>query len=164
MFSNFSDVIAAINDLRDRGSIQDYAIAGAFALSVWDEVSTTFDLDVLVLLPAGNPGLIDLAPIYEWAEERGYPAVAEHIQISGVPVQFLPAPDPLAEEAIAHARTVPVQGSSVKVVSPEYLSALWLQPPANTPRRKARVAQMRESGVVDETLLADLMARYNLSW
>ena len=131
---------------------------------MWDEGDTTFDLDVLVLLPASGGLLVDLRSIYEWAVERGYKTEAEHIEISGVPVQFLPAPDPLAEEAIREAKTIESNGLSMRVVGPEYLSALWLQPPANNARRKARVVQMRESGVLNETLLADLMARYNLSW
>ena len=131
---------------------------------MWDEVVATFDVDVLVLVPATGGLLVDLGPIYEWAAERGYEVEAEHIKISEIPVQFLPAPTPLAEEAIQNANVVEMDGSPVRVVAPEYLSALWLQPPANTARRKARVAQMRESGVVNEAVLAELMTRYNLSW
>lgn len=54
MFPRLSDVIAAINDLKERGVIKDYAVAGAFALSVWDEVRATFDLDVLILPPTSD--------------------------------------------------------------------------------------------------------------
>ena len=55
MFPKLVDVIAAINDLKERGLIQDYAISGAIAQLFWDEAVVTFDLDVLVLLgPMAN--------------------------------------------------------------------------------------------------------------
>lgn len=163
MFPSLADVIAAIEDLRDRGAITAYAIAGAFALSLWDEVDTTFDLDVLVLLAPGRGDLVDLAPIYEWARERGYAVEAEHIVISGVPVQFMPAPDELAAAAVREARVIDGNGTRLHVVAPEYLAAMWLQPGANTARRKARIEQMRESGSLDQARLQALVERYNLS-
>jgi hypothetical protein len=163
MFPRLVEVIQAIEELKSLGLITDYAIAGAFALTVWDEASTTFDLDVLVLLNPTMDGLIvDMQPFYTWAAERGYEVVHEHIRISDVPVQLLPAaPDALSIEAVQEARTVPMMGMPVRVVSPEYLAALWLQPPANSAKRKARVEQMRESGVLNEAALAGILARYN---
>jgi hypothetical protein len=164
MFPRVGDVVRAIDDLKSRGIIRDYAIGGAFALSLWDEVGATFDIDVLVLIPGQGGLLVDLSPFYEWAAERGYEAEAEHIKISGIYVQLMPAPDALAEEAVQNADTLEVAGLPTKVITPPYLSALWLQPPANSATRKARISQMREAGVLDEAALNDLMARYNLSW
>lgn len=162
MFPKFADVIAAIEDLKQRGLIQDYAISGAMAQIFWDEAIPTFDLDVLVLMDPIENTLMPLQRIYEWANERGYVANAEHITISDIPVQFVPAPDPLSEEAVRNAKVLDFKGQPVRVVSPEYLIALWLQPPANTFRRRERVAKLRESVPLDVELLADLKARYNL--
>jgi hypothetical protein len=164
MFHTFSDVIAAINDLKERGFIQDYAIFGAIAQMFWDEAIATWDLDVLVLPGTVENVLAPRGPIHTWATERGYVEQAAHIVISGVPVQFLPAPDTLAEEAVNAAAVKELNGVPMKVVRPEYLIALWLQPPANTHGRKERAAKLRESAPLDEALLADLMARYHLSW
>ncbi len=164
MFPKFADVIAAIEDLKERGLIQDYALFGAVAQAFWDEAIPTFDLDVLVLF-GGQPGLlIDMAPLYDWARQRGYQAQAEHIIISEIPVQFVPAPDALHEEAIQSASVLDFDGIPVRVVRPEYLIATWLQPPANQSHRKERAARLRQSGQVDEELLGTLMERYNLSW
>jgi hypothetical protein len=162
MFPKFSDVIAAIQDLKQQGLINDYAISGAMAQLFWDEAIPTFDLDVLVLLGPVSSVLAPLSQIYEWAKERGYESRAEHIVISDFPVQFLPAPDGLSVEAVKNAKTVDVDSVLVRVVRPEYLITLWLQPPANTPRRRERAAKLSESVQLDADLLADLKARYNL--
>jgi hypothetical protein len=162
MFPKLAEVIAAIADLKERGHIHDYAISGAIAQLFWDEAVVTFDLDVLVLLGPVQNTLDPLRAIYEWAAERGYDSRAEHIIISDFPVQFLPAPDPLSEEAVRHAAVVDSGGVPMRVVRPEYLIALWLRPgPASTSRRKERAAKLGESVELDAALMADLKARYN---
>jgi hypothetical protein len=162
MFPKLADVIAAINDLKQMGLIQDYAISGAMAQLFWDEAVVTFDLDVLVLLGPVASMLDPLREIYEWAEERGYPNRAEHILISDFPVQFLPAPDPLSEDAVTNAAEVEAAGVAIRVVRPEYLIAMWLVPgPASTFRRRERAAKLRESVHLHADLLADLKVRYN---
>ena len=162
MFPKLAEVIAAIEDLKERGLIQDYAISGAIAQLFWDEAVVTFDLDVLVLLGPVENVLDPLRGIYEWAAERGYETRAEHIMISDFPVQFLPAPDAVSEEAVRNAATVDSGGVPMRVVRPEYLIALWLRPgPARTIRRRERAAKLRESVELDATLMADLEARYN---
>ena len=164
MFPRFSEVISALDELKELGLVQDYAIAGAFAMSVWDEVTTTFDVDVLVLAEAVKGQLVvDMKPFYDWAAERGYEVAYEHIRISEVPVQIVPTPDALSEEAVANAEIVEIMGKPVKVITPEYLAALWLMPGgASTGKRKARIEQMRESGALDEAALAGIRTRYNL--
>jgi hypothetical protein len=162
MFPKLAEVIAAIADLRNRGLIEEYAISGAIAQLFWDEAVVTFDLDVLVRLGPVESLLNPLRQIYEWAEERGYSSRAEHIVISDIPVQFLPAPDALSEEAVKNASAVEIEGVSVRVVRPEYLIAMWLVPgSASTFRRRERAAKLRESVQLDASLLADLKARYN---
>ena len=47
----FAAALRAINDLKNDGVIEEYAIAGAMALVFWTEPVPTFDLDVFVLLP-----------------------------------------------------------------------------------------------------------------
>lgn len=162
MFPRLADVIAAINELKASGLVTDYAIGGAMAQVFWDEAIPTFDIDVMVLLPDDGALLTSLEPIYEWARERRYEERSEHIIISGIPVQFLPAPDPLSVEAIRGAKTLEYAGLPMRVVSPEYLIAIWSKPPANTARRKERVAKMREALKLDETLLSDIMERHGL--
>ena len=162
--NSFSDVIRSLNDLRDEGIVREYAIAGAMALIFWTEPTSTFDLDVLILPDGPEQTIVSLEPIYDWAAKHGHRVESEHVLISGVPVQFLPAHNELANEAIKTASSLDYEGVPVRVVRPEYLIALALDPPAKTARRKERAAALVESAPIDPKLLKDIMERYNLSW
>ena len=160
----FSAALRAINDLKNDGVIEEYAIAGAIALVFWTEPVVTYDLDVLVFLPEENRPIVTLGPIYEWAARRGYGSETEHVLIEGVPVQFLPSHDELADEAIETARTLDYEGVPIRVVRPEYLVALYLEPSARTPKRRERAAALTESGALDRDLLNEILTRFNLKF
>ncbi len=164
MFPRFKDVLAAFAELKRQGIVRDYAVFGAIAQMFWDEAVATFDVDVLVLLDAPPGSLVDVGPLYDWARRNGYREEGSHIFISDIPVQFVPAPNLLHEEAVERAATLDVDGVPVRVVRPEYLIATWLQPPANNSVRKERALRLREAAVVDQTLLDDILAKHALSW
>jgi hypothetical protein len=159
---SFADALRVLNDMKQDGVVEDYAVAGAMALVFWIEPIPTFDLDVLVFLPGDEPVIVSLEPLYRWAAEHGYTTQAEHVMIEGVPVQFLPAHNQLADEAIERAETLEYEGVSVRVVRPEYLAALYLEPGARTLKRRERAAALRESGAVDRAVLDDLLRRFGL--
>jgi hypothetical protein len=164
VFPKFADVIVAVDDLKARGLIREYAIFGAVAQAFWDEAIPTFDLDVLVRMDGREGLLTDLSWLYGWAEENGYSVTGEHIVVGEIPVQFVPTPTALHDEAVQTAETLSLDGLPLRVVRPEYLIATWLQPPANSPARKERASKMRDSGQVDHHLLDDVMGRFGLSW
>jgi len=160
--ASFADALRVLNDLKQAQVVEDYAVAGAMALVFWTEPVPTFDLDVLVFLPDSDASIVSLAPIYGWAAERGYTTQAEHVMIEGVPVQFLPAHDELADEAIEQAATLEYEGVPVRVVRPEYLVALYLEPGARTLKRRERAAALRESPALDAAVLDGLLRRFRL--
>ncbi len=133
--------------MKSEGVIDEYAIAGAMALLFWAEPIPTYDLDVLVFLPPTS-----------------YQADKEHIIIEGIPVQFVPAPNELADEAIETAEVMKYGGVDARVVRPEYLIALYLDGSAKTPKRRERAAALRESDKVDTSRLQDLMKRFKLTF
>ena len=159
---SFADALRVLNDMKGSGVVEDYAVAGAMALVFWTEPIPTFDLDVLVFLPGDEPTIVSLAPLYNWAAERGYTAQAEHVMIEGVPVQFLPAHNSLADEAIERAVTLEYEGVPVRVVRPEHLVALYLEPGARTLKRRERAAALMESSALDRAALDDLLKRFGL--
>ena len=73
------------------------------------------------------PTLVSLDTLYDWAQGRGFAVDAEHILIHGVPVQFLPAHNALAEAAVTTARTLDYEAVPVRVIDPEHLTALAFQ-------------------------------------
>jgi hypothetical protein len=162
MIDTFRAAIAAIDDMKRAAVIDEYAVGGAMALTFWSEPTTTYDLDVFVTLRSSGL-LVSLQPIYDWAATRGYRCTNEHIEIEGLPVQLLPAPDALAEEAIATAAELDYDGQPVRVIRPEYLVAMWSQGSARTEKRRLRAAMLMEDVDMDRELLNDLARRYNLS-
>ncbi len=160
--TSFADALRVINEMKRDGVFEEYAVAGAMALVFWTEPIPTFDLDVLVFLPGDEEALVSLEPIYRWTSERGYATQSEHVIIEGVPVQFLPAYSALADEAIERAATLEYEEVPVRVVRPEYLAALYLEPGARTLKRRERAAALRESKAIDLTVLDALLERFRL--
>jgi hypothetical protein len=160
----FAEALRTLNTMKAEGVIEEYAIAGAMALVFWTEPVPTFDLDVLVLLPKAPGALVSLSGIYRWAEARGYPAQDEHILVEGLPTQFVPSPNLLGREAIEAARDVDYQGVVVRVVPPEYLIALYLQPEAKTARRRERAAMLLELSSLNRPLVDEILRRHGLSF
>jgi hypothetical protein len=155
------EAIAAMNDLKREGVVSDYAVGGAMALAFWSEPTVTFDLDVFVSLEQEGL-LVSLEPIYAWARRRGYEEQSEHLLIAGIPVQIVPVPNPLAVEAVANAQDLDYDGQVVRVITPEYLIAMYLEGPARTRTRLERVARLLDQGDLDRRLLDTLLERYNL--
>jgi len=160
----FVDTLRSLNTMKAEGVIEEYAIAGAMAIVFWAEPVPTFDLDVLVRLPQQGGDLVRLEGIYRWAMARGYAAQDEHILVEGLPTQFLPSPDSLAREAVSSAAEVDYQGVAVRVVRPEYLIALYLQPTARTVKRRERAAMLLELPSLNRALVDEILSRHGLSF
>lgn len=160
---SFREALRVVGQLRDEGVIQEYAVGGAMAMVFWSEPVATYDLDVFVLMPEQAGPLVSLAPLYEWSRQRGFAIENEHIVISGVPVQIIPAPNELTEAAVREAVVLDLEGLPVRVVSPEYLIALYLEPSARTRKRMERVAALLEGAPIDRSRLESILGRYGLS-
>ncbi len=145
------DVFAELNALKPDGIVADYAIGGATAVLFYAEPTRTYDVDVFVLM----------RPPRESALAKGFTSSAEHILIHGVPVQFLPAHNVLAEEAVAAARTLDYEGVPVRVIGPEHLAALAFQ--AGGARRRERAWQLlEEPGVVDRERFDEIVKAHGI--
>jgi hypothetical protein len=162
MPADFGAALSVINRMKGEAVLTDYAVGGAMALIFWTEPVPTFDLDVFVLLPGADAVLVSLDSIYRWAELNGYTVEKEHIVIEGIPVQFIPSHNALADEAIAQAETLDYEGVPIRVMRPEHLIALSLEPSARTAKRLQRVAALRDEPSVDAERLRSILQRYNL--
>lgn len=149
-----------LNELEGDGVVSRYAIGGAMGATFYAEPVVTFDLDVFVVLPQTDSGLLTLAPIYQALRARGYREEKECVNIEGVPVQFLPAHNPLLEEALKEAQDVQYEGTATRVLRAEHLLAIALQ--TGRPKDRERVRLLLEEASLDRQYLADVLARHGL--
>lgn len=152
--------LQVLNDLERDGVLSRYAIGGAMGATFYVEPLLTFDLDVIVLLPETESGLLTLAPLYEALRAKGYAEEAECVVVEGVPVQFLPAYNALLEEALREARETPYQATSTRVLRVEHLVAICLQTGRAKDRERVRI--LREQATLDHEYLAAVLRRHQL--
>jgi hypothetical protein len=155
------EVLRTVNQMKNDGVIKRYAVGGAVAATFYLEPVSTLDVDIFIELHAA-PGsaLLSLNPIFSYLRDRGCTMEGEHIVISGWPVQFIPPTSPLAEEALANATAVDVDGLPARVFTPEYLAAISLQ--TGRAKDKARLLQFIEERALDQTKFEELVKRHQL--
>ena len=159
--STLGDVFRELNALKAKGLVRDYALGGATAVLFYAEPARTYDVDVFLLLaPGQSSSLVSLEALYTWARAEGFRTEAEHIIVHGVPVQFIPAHNALAEEGVTGARTLDYDGVPVRVVDPEHLAALAFQ--AGGAKRRERAWQLLETGGVDRDQLKALLIAHQI--
>lgn len=151
--------LRVIKDMARQGIIKAYAIGGGIAATYYIEPVLTYDLDIF-FIPV-NEGLDVLAPIYEYARERGFSAEAEAILIEGFPVQFIPAYNDLVREAVENTATLKYRDVEARVVTPEYLAAIALQ--TGRAKDRERLVRLLEDAVIDRTVLGRILEFFGLT-
>ena len=157
-----TEALALINQMRDDGVIDRYAIGGAVGATFYLQPFATQDLDIFIALsPAPGSALISLTSIYEYLATKGCSAEGEHVAIAGWPVQFLPASTALETEALEKAVPTTVGDLETRVMTAEHLVAIALA----TGRAKdfARIVQFVEEDLLDRTALDDILKRHGLA-
>jgi len=157
------DTLRIINELKEKGLIKDYAIGGAIAALRWVEPFFTRDLDIFIIpeKEVGEEELLLLSPIYEYLKNKGYNQwVGQWLIIEGVPVEFIPA-EGLAKEALENAIEIEFDGVPTKIITPEYLIALFLK--ASRQKDKIKIQMLLEQAKIDMGKLEEILDRYNLS-
>ena len=153
--------LKVLNELEREGVISRYAIGGAVGAIFYMEPFLTYDLDVFVLLPQTAGGLLTLSPIYEEMNRRGYVEEAECVLIEGMPVQFLPAYNPLLEEALAEARETRYADTVTRVLRPEHLAAIMVQTGRDKDRQ--RFSTFMQEAELDADYLRGVLERHQLT-
>ena len=150
-----------LNELEKRGMIERYAIGGGIATLFYTEPILTYDMDIFVFLPASKSKLVLLSPIYDYLRGKGYREDKEHVIIEGIPVQLIPAYNPLVEQAVEKAREVKYKRVKTRVLRPEYLFAIMLQ--TDRPKDRARMTLFLEEAKMNQSELTQIMKHHKLS-
>jgi hypothetical protein len=158
---NIKETIATINQMQANGIIDRYAIGGAVGATFYLEPVATLDVDVFIAFKArAGELLVSPQPIFEYLLARGGTLQGEYVVIAGWPVQFLPAGNPLLEEALAGAVEHDAEGTPVRVFTAEHLAAVALQ--TGRAKDKARLLQFIEAGALDAARFQAIVARHGL--
>lgn len=152
--------LQVLNALERDGVLGRYAIGGAMGATFYVEPFLTFDLDVFVLLPQTSGGLLTLSPLYEALRQRGYAEDGECVLIEGIPVQFLPAYNPLIEEALEQAADTLYEQTPARVLRPEHLIAICVQTGRDKDRQ--RVSTFLEQAALDRERLTAILQRHHM--
>lgn len=154
--------LEVINELKQRGLINDYAIGGAIAALKWTEPFFTRDL-ALFIIPekrVGKERLIVLSSIYEYLKGKGYDTwTGQWLMIEGVPVELIPA-EGVTQEAVENAVETLFEGVATRVISAEYLIALFLI--ASRDKDKIKIRMLLEQATINMEYLRDILERYGL--
>ncbi len=152
-------VIELLNEMKQAGVIQNYAIFGAMAQMRYTEPVATLDADVLVLLK--DAAAIDvLGPIYRFCRERGCRPREEAILVGDWPVQFIPTFSTLTEEAVREAEIGEIEGQPARVVTARHLAVIALS--VGRAKDHARILALLETEAVTREEIAGLAARHGL--
>lgn len=156
------EVIQMINRMQADGVIERYAIGGAVGATFYLEPVATLDVDVFVEFHT-EPGshIVSLEPISKYLRDRGCTMEGEHIVIAGWPIQFLPAENPLLQEALWAAVEKDVDGMPARVFTAEHIVAIALQ--TGRAKDKARMLQFIEADALDLRRLHEILTRHGLS-
>ena len=152
--------LKVLNQLKADGLMTRYAIGGAMALLFYTEPVATFDLDIFCFVPESGP-LITLAPLYDAVKAGGHTIEAEHVVIAGVPVQFIPAYNPLVIEALSESAEQMFGETPTRVLRLEHLLAIMVQ--TGRPKDWQRATMVAASAAFDETKLLDILNRHGLT-
>lgn len=151
--------LKVLNELEAKGLVERYAIGGGIAALFYTEPVLTYDLDVF--LPASESPLPTLSPLYGYLRSRGYREHKGHVLVEGIPVQFIPACNPLIEEAVKEAKEIKYKRSKTKVLRAEHLFVIMLQ--TGRPKDKARMALFLEEAKMNQRELGQIIKRHGLS-
>ena len=149
-----------LNEMQRAGVVRNYALFGAVAQMRYTDPVATLDADVLVALPTADR-LDALSGIYEFCAARGYRPEGEAIRVGAWPAQFVPAFNPLTEEAMEQAATADFEGVTLRVVGADHLAVIALS--VGRAKDFTRILALPESGSASRESIGCLAARHGLA-
>ncbi len=152
----YSEALIALNELKAKEIIQDYAIGGGLAIIHHNVQYASQDLDVFAIV-VSEDSFSMLQPIYKYFRDRGHKEKGAHIWIGDIPIQIFPNVSPLHNNAVEEADKIEVGGIPTKVIGVEHLIALSLIP--FRPTDKWRIGQLLAEA--DRGRLNKILGRFN---
>ncbi|MBX3740229.1 MAG: hypothetical protein KF712_04515 [Akkermansiaceae bacterium] len=119
-------------------------------------------MDVFIVFrPGASSLIIDPTPVIRYFTDKGHSLFEDKVVIGGWPVQFLPPPTRLEEEALGKAIVLQYGDLKLRVLPREYLAAIALQ--TNRAKDRNRLIQLREEGDLDMAEFETILESHGLS-
>jgi len=151
-----------LNEMATDGAIENYAIAGAIGAIFYVEPFATQDIDVLIVMPETDRGLVTEMPGWDYLRRRGYSEIRNGaIVVEGWPLQFIPVSNALEKEAYLNAEVLAFEEIPVRIVLAEHLVAIMLN--VGRPKDFARIQMFLSQDAVDLQSLLDIVKRHGLT-
>lgn len=160
--TKIGEVLSVLDEMRQAGIIDKYAIGGAFAAILHNEPISTIDLDIFFFFKEKQTSLVlSLDSIYEFASARGFSFDHEFINIHGWLVQFVEAShSELWREAIENAGILAIDKCNAFVIGKEHLVAMWLF--AGRGKDYQKISMFVEADILDIDILTNILERHDL--
>jgi len=152
--------ISAVNELKEIGILNSFAICGGIASLFYIEPVSTYDLDIMLVLTSEKNLLNPLEDVFNWAKSKNYEFDGEYIVIEGIPVQFLPVFNELVSEAVENLNVFKVGETEVPVLRAEYLMAIMLD--VNRPKDRERLVRFLSMDSFDKEYFNDIINKFHL--
>jgi hypothetical protein len=156
---NIEKVFNLINKMYQENILKNYAIGGALATIYYTEPFATRDIDIF-FIPPEKEKIILLTPFYDFLLKKGYKTYREYIMVEDTPVQFIPATTELEKEAVKNAVEVKYRNIAVKILTPEYLIAIFLK--VYRPKDRDKLIKLLDQAKINRNFLKDILKRHNL--
>lgn len=158
-------IIAIVNQMQAEGIIGKYAMGGATAAIFYLEPRFTEDIDVFIHMELSENGLLlGLGPIYTYLISKHNARLkGEYVVVDEWPIQFLPPPTKLAEDALNKAIQVDVDGEPLWIFTAEHLAAIALE--TGRSKDKLRVNEFIEASEerFNRQRFMDLVGQFGLT-
>jgi hypothetical protein len=158
--TRIGEVLSVLDEMRDAGIVDKYAIGGAFAAILHNEPISTIDLDIYFFFKEKQSSF-SLDQIYEFAKAHGFSFDHEFINIHGWLVQFVEASHSgLWAEAIKNAVPLTIENRDAFVIDKEHLAAMWLF--AGRAKEYQKIEMFVDANILDNDRLTNILERHGL--
>lgn len=160
--TKIGEVLCVLDEMRQAGIIDKYAIGGAFAAILHNEPISTIDLDIFFFFKQKqSSSVLSLDSIYEFANAHGFSFDHEFINIHGWLVQFVEAShSELWSEAIETAIVLSIDNRDAFVIDKEHLVTMWLL--AGRAKDYQKIAAFVDADILDSNKLRNILERHDL--
>jgi hypothetical protein len=151
---SFTDAFRALNALKRRRIIRDYAVIGAVAATAYMEPLATEDLDIIVLVDTDE----EYPTVFDRIAANAEGQDGMHYVLGGIPVQVFPSTTmPIFRDTVETASQVRIGARRVKFASIEHLILLYLL----AFREKDQIRVWHLYNLADQAKLNELLQRFD---